>query len=108
MRFALIPMALALAAPTENTRPIYAGMPPPRYWGEAVAVVFYVNDIVKHCGADVPEGITIRACTRITTKGTPVIFLPNPCLYGLAGEAYATLACHEKAHVRGWEGDHPL
>lgn len=99
-------MALLLAAPS-NSRPNYGGMPPAKYWGESISVTIYANDVTKFCTTKPPEGYVVKACAFRTENGTPVTVLPNPCFYGAAGEKFATLACHENAHLADWAADHP-
>ncbi len=99
--------AIPLAAATPTDRPYYAGMPPERYQGEGVAVVLFVNDVRQYCHAEVPPGYTLLACAG-ERDGVPTIVLPDPCPFGAAGEMFATLACHEKAHSsHNWPGNHP-
>ena len=87
---------------------VYSGLPPARYWNGGVAVVVYVDDVTQFCNVTIPEGATLKACTKILKDGTPVNILPNPCVAALTGDGYATLVCHEWAHSQSWPGDHPL
>lgn len=104
---AIIPLSLLLAAPSDSTRPVYLGAPPVRYYhGETVGVVIYSNDPEIACGGPYADRI-VYGCFNYTKKGVPVTVLPNPCLWA-EREFYATLACHEASHQKGWPGDHPL
>lgn len=104
----LIPASLVLGAPSDGARENFAGMPPVQYWGDAVTVVIFTGQVEEFCGKP-PEGFVVKACAKETKNGTPVLVLPNPCYYGIAGEEFATLACHEKAHhPNDWAGDHPV
>lgn len=51
-----------------------------------------------------PRGV-IDACgddaIACASPATNEVFVPNPCLY--PHEAYASLLCHEMAHLKGWE-----
>jgi len=96
---------LASATPLAHG-PIYAGLPPERYWmTDAGAITLYVNDVAAHCGTVAPPGMTVLGCTRHFEGGT-VIVLGNPCLF--ADELYARIACHERAHSLGWGRSHEL
>lgn len=83
---------------------VYAGMPPERFQGDGVAVVVFTSDVEAMCGP-APMGKVILACAK-EIDGVPVLILPNPCALGAAGERFATLACHEKAHSLNWTGMH--
>jgi hypothetical protein len=43
----------------------------------------------------------VRYAVGCTVGGT--IYVPNPCRWG---DGYATLMCHEMAHVSGWSAEH--
>ena len=86
----------------------FDGMPPKRFQGPASMLVRFVpaKDIARVCGG-VPDKLArLRACRRQLVGGMPILVLPDPCPSGDA-EYFARLACHEKAHLLGWKGDHP-
>jgi hypothetical protein len=99
---ALGSLSLGAAPLAPNSTLINSGYPPVRYQGEAAAVVLFMDDVSVACGKAAP-GYVILACAQDTT-----IALPNPCKAEFAGEQFAKLACHEKAHLKaiGWPRTH--
>jgi hypothetical protein len=112
MKALLALAALLTAAPTTPVEtglgtPYYAGNPPIRYNREGAALILFVADVAPFCGI-APEGLTVIACTRSTKEGVPVIIMPHPAIYGVAGDYYARIMAHELAHdLGGWPADHP-
>lgn len=106
--FAALAFAGALAAPAAPEygpgTTHYAGSPPLEYMGDQAAVTFYVMDVSPYCGKPQP-GYRTLGCSFHTDNGTPVIVMLNPCPFTDV-DAYAQLACHEIAHLRGWSGTH--
>ena len=102
-----VTIAGLLLASSTHPRMSYAGPPPTRYYqGETAQITVYLNDVTDICGKPENSNVTRFACVRMSKEGQPIMVLPNPCMYA-AQEFYAMLACHEKAHVQGWPGDHP-
>lgn len=99
-----IALAALLALGAADARPVYSGLPPFRFMGDGAAFTIYTVNVEAFCGPPTP-GHVILACAKKRKGGIPVMVLPNPCLF--PEERFATLACHEKAHVAGWAGDHP-
>jgi hypothetical protein len=97
-------ISLASAAPMNGT--MNSGMPPLRYQGNGAAVVIFTDraGIDEACGV-APEGFRIIACTKHTSDGVGVIFMPNPAPYGET-EFFARIMSHELGHVNGWSGNH--
>lgn len=108
MAVALLSLLLFGAAPAPGYY-TYSSMaqPPTRYQGVASAVTIYANDIDALCGA-AREGYIKLGCVRYTVEGVPLAIIPNPCNPAFKGELFAAIACHEKGHILGWEGHHPL
>lgn len=50
-----------------------------------------------------PQDNDVFACAR---PWTGEVFMPNPCLY--PKEAYASVLCHEMAHLKGWDHEPDL
>ena len=107
MKALLALAALVAATPaTGPGTPYYSGMPPVRYQGEGIAIVAFVDDVSPYCGT-APAGLVVLACTQSMKDGTPVIIMPNACLFGDV-DAYARILCHERGHAAGWPSNHPL
>jgi hypothetical protein len=70
--------------------------PPTRFQGDATAGVVFTTEarVQRMC----PQ---VRNAVGCTVGGT--IYVPNPCRWG---DGYATLMCHEMAHVSGWSAAH--
>lgn len=85
-----------------NSSPINSGYPPVRYMGEAIAIVFFANDVEVLCGAP-PPGYQILACASADERK---IAMPNPCAARYDGEQFAKIMCHEKGHILGWPATH--
>ena len=117
MKLLMFALAAALATPAAAPPAKYSGIydekngiesiiPPPKYWGNTVTVVAFVDpdDIPKRCGA--PKAL---ACTlEAKYPGGPrEIVYPNPCWLKAGHVEYigGTL-CHELGHVNGWPGTH--
>lgn len=81
---------------------VYSGMPPERFQGDKVAVVFFTSDVESLCGTNPPY--QILACHK-RIKDTSYIVLPNPCPHGRT-EYFAKLACHELGHANLWGRNH--
>jgi hypothetical protein len=76
-------------------------IPPQRYQGDTGAVVIFANaaSIAAMCGAT-----NLIACAG-KKDGTPIIAVPNPCLFANS-DLYAAILCHEMGHVNGWPAAH--
>lgn len=98
--------AIVSATPAQHG-PVYAGLPPERYWQqEAFVPTLYVNDVTQYCGK--PAAGTVRiACTIHLRDGRTFMVLPQPCAMGHL-EIYAVIVCHEKSHSLGWGRNHEL
>lgn len=77
-------------------------IPPVRYQRDNAAVVIFTNadGIAALCGPRNAQGTGPIACAG-SKNGTPVIAMPNPCLFA-DSELYAAITCHELGHVNGW------
>ncbi|MFC5373980.1 hypothetical protein ACFPIF_15560 [Brevundimonas faecalis] len=74
---------------------------------DAPVVVMFADPVLvdqacRSAAAPVPAGYVIMACTRDDIRAQ---IMPNPCLF--PDEFYASLQCHENAHlsrkgVPGW------
>ena len=103
--FLIVPAFFAFAAPAQDLRMIYAGMPPERFQGEFAAVTLFSDDVEKHCPGDRADNVRVLACAGWSKGGAPIVVLPNPCDFPT--EKFAVLACHEGAHINAWPADHP-
>jgi len=91
---------------------VFAGwndsMPPTEYRGEAYGTVFFLTaeNVHKLCAKAIaaPPGVAVYVCAG-EKDGNAIMILPDPCPYGDAGERFAEIACHEKAHLNGWSHD---
>lgn len=109
-----LPIAFLLAVPATAQAPEpvpvhgqhFAGLPPVRFWGEGMGVVFFKADVSTMCGK-APEGYVRLGCAWTTESGTPVMVLPLPQNYG-EQVSYEVLVVHELGHWNGWGGNHEL
>tara|TARA_R110000772_G_scaffold89304_2_gene185111 strand:+ start:8803 stop:9123 length:321 start_codon:yes stop_codon:yes gene_type:complete len=101
---ALLPLVLVSASPVAGV--VYSGTPPVQYWGQGAAFTVYANDVNEFCPVAVRPGAVLLGC-HYERDGLSIIVLPNPCVLAKT-ELFARLACHEKGHLNGWPGDHPL
>jgi|GEM_PF-6781510 len=88
-----------------------ASLPPERYraLGAVVAVFVPFGKLNEACGIPREEGKLLLGCSKRTTKGVPVVFLPDPVPAAQNGELFALVVAHELAHANGnWSGDHEL
>lgn len=83
-----------------------AGLPPPKYMGQAAGLTIFANDVTDYCGP-APEGMVKLGCFLTFKDSSQVMVVPNPCAKAFEGELFARIACHEKAHGLGWSGMHP-
>ena len=99
----IIAAALALAPHSTATSD---ALPPLRYQQNMAAVMVTVHPsmLAEACNVKVPPGYTLMACS-FEDQGTPVIIMPNPCLFA-DGDYYARILCHESGHVNGWPATH--
>lgn len=79
-----------------------APLPQPKYMGNKIVIVKFVDDAntKKNCGV-ASEG-HIVACSGI---GQDWMILPNACQF--KDDPYARVVCHELGHSNGWPANHP-
>jgi hypothetical protein len=102
--FAFLLSLAAATAPYSNDLPPekYQGNPPP-----SVIIIVDNTNSKNTCGVAQP-GWRLMAC-EFNKKGTPVLLMPNPCIYPEAQKdpySYAHLLCHEFGHANGWNATH--
>lgn len=96
IRTSIIAAAFALAAPSAALveRPPEAYLTAP----DAPVTILFADPATVHevCSraAAVPEGYVAMACTRDDLR---IQLMPDPCLF--PDEFYASLQCHENAHL---------
>lgn len=83
-----------------------AGLPPPKYMGQAAGIVVFANDVTDYCGPADP-GMVKLGCFLTFKDGSQLMVLPNACAPAFDGELFARIACHEKGHALSWPGNHP-
>jgi len=96
--------AVPLGGLNESTKVDVRLVPVPlegQYRGDATALVSFLApvEIDDRCGT--MPGKRVVACVDMI--GGLTMALPNPCAAEFQGEDYASVVCHEKGHILGWE-----
>lgn len=93
----------AVPASTQYNSPYSTARPPERFQFDNAAVAIFTSDVSQICGT-LPDGYRIIACVQRTKDGTPIMVLPNPCMFPT--EQFGHIVCHELGHRNGWGGRH--
>ena len=94
---ALLGLSMAGCAAVIALDPVQT--PPPQFRGDVATRIEFVA----------PERVSLRCIERgvpflaNACTGQGLMTMPNPCGFS---DAYAKIACHEMAHVNGWNTAH--
>ena len=105
-----VPQTVQTPVATGPGTRFYDGPPPARFIREGIVPVLFVDParLAEACGAKVPPGLALVACTRMTKSGVKVVIMPHPAV-AMKTDYYALVLAHELAHaLANWPGDHPL
>lgn len=97
---AVMAVSLALVGPSAALveKPPVQFQHPPREPAVVVWAHPFIVDSFCRSRSDVPADMIVLACTF---PGERFQVMPDPCLY--PDEYYASLQCHENAHLNGWQ-----